>query len=360
MINKRIILLVAGLFSLVAAIDPVYQIKAFDGSFRRAPLQKDQWQNLSSKVYFEWKEPWGEVNHYLYYFGKNKNGLPAIKTTEKNVLTSELDNEGVYYFNILAVDEKGAKSEVRSFAVKYDSVKPENLLAVQAFDDTKTNQLASGVAQSTVTKPFFKFNTANLKLTGAPLKGINVYWGPDKNGFPNRHLKNFDISFFEPIPKDTPYYLNASIEDEAGNVSLVKNLYTFIYNGEIPVIKDKPEIVISNRDISVDNIEGREGVLPGSVVKYTIKVKNKGAGTAFNVEIKDAIPANTTCVFDSGKSTLPALVEYWDANLNGGQGAWTTTPERNTSTITQVRWVYNDNFKPDTETEISYAVRINQ
>jgi uncharacterized repeat protein (TIGR01451 family) len=244
--------------------------------------------------------------------------------------------------------------------VKYDNIKPGNLLSVQAFDDSKTNQLSSGTAQSIATRPFFKFDTSALKLTGAPLKGINVYWGPDKNGIPDRHLKSFNITFFEPVPKDTPYYLNACVEDEAGNISETKNLFTFIYNGEIPVIKDKPEIIIANRDITVDNVKGKEGVLPGSVVKYTIKVNNKGAGTAYNVEIKDAIPANTTCVLGSASSSIPATIEYWDSNLNGGNGAWTADPDQTSAQITQLHWIYNDNFKPATEAEISYAVRINQ
>jgi len=168
------------------------------------------------------------------------------------------------------------------------------------------------------------------------------------------------LAISDSIQKNVPYYLNVNVEDEAGNVSAIKNLFTYIYNGEIPVVQDKPDIIISNRDIVIDNTPGKDGVIPGSIVKYTIKINNKGAGNAYNVEIKDAVPANTSCVIGSMLSSIPAVTEYWDNLLNGGEGAWTSEPDQYSSQLAQVRWVFNDSFKAGTEANISYAVKINQ
>lgn len=359
--KSRLFILIIVILGLLSATESVYQLKAYDGSFQRTSVQKDRWQNFSKEIVFEWKEPWGDISNYLYYFGKNKNGLPANKVTGNSLKLKITEGEGIYYFNILAVDSKNIKSEVRTFIVKYDPVKPLNSLQLTAYaDKSKQNPLASGSKQALTIQPYLFFNTNALQLTGAPLKGINIYWGPEKNGQPDRQIYTNELQITDPIQKDKDYYLNANIEDEAGNISETKTLFVFNYNGALPETQDKPEISILGRDINVDNSPDKEGVIPGSLVKYTIKLKNKGNGKALNVEIKDIIPANTQCIIGGASSDKPAIIEYWDEQINGRNGAWTAIPDSLNSKISQIRWLFTEPFNSQNEATIYYTVRVNQ
>ncbi len=358
----KLLCLVLILSSALLAVDRVRALKAFDGSFEKIAVKENTWQNYTKKVVFEWKEPWGDIKEYLYYFGPDSNGAPANSTTELSYTSPELKNSGVYYFNIIAVDINGERSSVKSFAVNYDNTPVPNTLKALAYASEKKQQvIAENNPQNMTSTPFFVFQIPEAGKSEAPVKGLNIYWGDSEQGVPDKHVKGNSLPIYSRTIANKKYYLRANIEDVAGNISETKTLFTFEFNGETPQETAKPDMVILGRDISVDNsTENASEAYPGSKITYKIKLSNKGAGPAYNIEIKDVVPANTTCVIGSGKADKPAIVEYFDKKLNGGKGAWTADPEISGSEITSIRWIFKERFDPAAQAETVYSVQVNQ
>lgn len=358
----RLIFLILILFSTLMAVDRVRSLKAFDSSYEKLPVKEDSWQNYTKRILFEWKEPWGDIKEYLYYFGQDSNGTPVNSTTELAYTSPELKNSGIYYFNIIVVDINDERSTVKSFAVNYDSTPIANTLQVYSYASEKKQQvLADNTAQNITNKPFFVFQVPETAKNEAPVKGLNIYWGDNAQGVPDKHIKGDSLSIYSRTPANKKHYLRSNIEDVAGNISETKTIFVFEFNGETPQETAKPDMVILGRDISVDNsTENASEAYPGSRITYKIKLRNKGAGPAYNIEIKDVIPENTTCVIGSGKADKPAIVEYFNRKLNGGKGAWTATPEEATSEISSIRWIFKERFDPTVQAEATYSVQVNQ
>lgn len=363
-LNLFIILLLNCLFLNAAAVNKVASLKAFDGGFRKTPIAQKTWQKFSETILFEWKEPWGDIAGYKYYFGTDINGQLTKDLKETKLLTNKLPNPGVYYFKISAYDLDGDLSPVKILQINYDNISIENTLQVNAFTSkAKTQELLSDSEQELSSRPYFALNTANLKTAGALLKGFNYYWGPDNKEIPNRHTSKKEFIVTPPQATNTTYYLIVNIEDQAGNISEPKTLYVSQFLGEnkASASNKSPNLKILNREAIISGKRSKDGgVMPGSIITYEIKFTNNGQGAANNVSLKDSIPENTTYEINSARSNIPANIEHWDQGLNGGRGAWTVETPTNPENIKEIRWNFVDPIKPDNkEIIIKFSVKVN-
>jgi uncharacterized repeat protein (TIGR01451 family) len=325
------VILCAGLVA-AGTVNPVRLLKAVDA--RGVQVYSGQWQNKTKTVTFTWKAPYSdqEIKGYRYSFGLKKT-TPDKDLTETFV-TLPLQQDGVYYFSVAALDVDKTVSEPKTFEVWYSTKQPDNTLEVAVINPAQ---------------PVLSFTKP---ATMIPVKGILYYVGTNQQGVPNQFTLGKTV--VTQFAGNTTNYVVAAIEDEAGNVSKPKVVTSFVPTQKIST--EPARIKIQARQTAVKNADPKDQeVKPGSTVEYTITLVNEGNTSGYGIDVKDTIPIGTTIVLDSLKASGKVRFEYFDTSLNAGNGAWTTVVDE-PNAVTQVRWILTEPLDAGKKIDLAYSV----
>lgn len=317
--------------------DPVRNLKAFD-TRTGAEIINGVWQNKANSVRFTWKEPLFDVSSYKYVLGVTGKE-PLQNSTETNSCIVTIPKDGQYIFRVAPASSTGKTAEESSFYINLDTTSPQTQLSVTMDNATLT------------------FSVGDDK-TGSPIKGVLFYYGPNPNGQPDRFCAvTADITPLLPREGNPDFYINAALEDSAGNVAPALTIATI--NGTAPALADSGSANLRILGRTSEILNEKQELLPGTHIRYTLSLSNDGTASAPLVELIDAVPIGTTLIANSAKASRAVRIEYFDTSLNAGKGAWTMAP--NINEVRKLRWTYLEPIPSGgTPESIEYTVEANK